>query len=100
MTGDHDEPQARIAALERDLAERRAALDAERREGYELRRERERLERELAELRERHAASAGELQDVREALGSVLESASWRLTQPLRRLRRSRRPEGIPPRHP
>jgi hypothetical protein len=33
---------------------------------------------------------------LREVLASVLESASWRLTKPLRRLRRSRRPEAVP----
>jgi hypothetical protein len=36
-----------------------------------------------------------ETQRLREDLESVLESASWRLTRPLRRLRRSTRPEDI-----
>jgi hypothetical protein len=34
---------------------------------------------------------------LREHLASVLESSSWRLTQPLRRLRGSDRPETLPP---
>ena len=34
---------------------------------------------------------------LREQLGSVLDSSSWRLTRPLRRLRGSARPEAVPP---
>jgi hypothetical protein len=36
-----------------------------------------------------------EVVSLREQLGSVLESSSWRLTRPLRRLRASHRPEAI-----
>jgi predicted O-methyltransferase YrrM len=42
-------------------------------------------------------ALADENRRLRESLGSVLESSSWKLTKPLRRLRRSGRPEALPP---
>jgi hypothetical protein len=46
---------------------------------------------------DRHTLEEENVQ-LREQLASVLESSSWRLTRPLRRLRRSTRPEMIAPR--
>jgi predicted O-methyltransferase YrrM len=44
-----------------------------------------------------HRALVEENARLRAELGSVLESSSWRLTRPLRRLRGSGRPEVVPP---
>ena len=94
---------AELGSVERALAEAEAArlrllADAER-----LRDERERAATELEKARrasDELERAQTDLRDAREraarlrgGLGSVLESRSWRLTRPFRRLRGSTRPE-------
>ncbi len=84
---------AQVAALEAELARLRPL--AEQLEG-----ELERAEARIADLdRERQRLTGEAMRAQQEAadasaqLRSVLESASWRVTKPIRRLRGSTRPE-------
>jgi glycosyltransferase involved in cell wall biosynthesis len=70
--------EAELARLERRLGETGTSS------GSDL----GRLAAELAAARAAHASAAGELEAMRRDLRSVLDSNSWRLTAPMRRLRR------------
>ncbi len=79
--------------LRSELDQVRADLERRQLEHHDAQLELERtkldLERVLSELQETTEYSL----QVRGQLGGVLESRSWRITRPLRRLRRSARPE-------
>ncbi len=96
----HREAMRRLLELESELAGTLARARAAEREigvaraaSADAVRNREALDEELARLRRELDRRNDELARCSTALRSVVESASWRLTRPLRRLTGSTRPE-------